>query len=592
MSNGSSSSRGAGTLTLAVVLCVSSAWAQSDAPGLGAAATSGQPDSAELASDAERKEAARQAFMRGIAALREGAVDAALADFLLSRELFPTKNATLNAAICLRQRDRLDEELAMLEAFLRDFTNVTPEEKREAQRRVAALRAELGTIEIDGAELGAAIVIDGRNRADFPAVAPLRVRAGAHVVRVHKEGFEPFEIRIDVAGGQTVRVQAKLRGLRQSGRLRVLERGGRVLEVVVDGVAVGRTPWEGALALGKHVVALHGDGAFGAQPALAIVTAQQVTLLTLGAEELTSSLLVEATPAGAAISIDSVEVARGVWTGRLRSGPHRIEVAADGFLAERREVTLRPGSERLAIELERDMNAPMWRKPSRILVETSAALGLAPTLGGDVAGTCEGSCESSMGLGALANVHVAYELGTGLGLGLGMGYVFVERSFTGRALEVQPFGLAPVDAAADETLRLTGVSLSAEASLRTEAVLPLLFRIGVGGVFGRLGVARHARFPVSEDTVYEAPPIADSHAVNHLLITPEAALRLRLARHVELDTGIAALVLIALSTPTWGDEAPRPVLIPRSGYGTYARESFTSTVSLLLAPRMALRYQF
>jgi hypothetical protein len=63
---------------------------------------------------------------------------------------------------------------------------------------------------------------------------------------------------VQVAGGQSARVAVKMPALARdrSGRLRVVEQGGRALDVVVDGVVVGKTPWEGPLATGEHVIVL------------------------------------------------------------------------------------------------------------------------------------------------------------------------------------------------------------------------------------------------------------------------------------------------------------------------------------------------
>src|SRR5439155_1438488 len=92
------------------------------------------------------------------------------------------------------------------------------------QREIVRLRGLVGTIDIMGAEIGAAITIDGQSRGDYPMVATLRVSAGGHVVRVYKEGFEPFEGRVDVAGSETARVAARLRAL-ASTRSRCSTRG-------------------------------------------------------------------------------------------------------------------------------------------------------------------------------------------------------------------------------------------------------------------------------------------------------------------------------------------------------------------------------
>ncbi len=289
------------------------------------------------------KAEARIHFEKGLRLLQEEAWAAALAEFLISRELFPTRSATTNAAVALRKLQRFDEALDMYEVLLRDFANVPAGERAAAQRAIAELRERVGTIDITGAEPGASIVVGGQARGEYPPVTPLRVSAGTHLVRVVKEGFEPFRARADVAGGQTARVVAKMRALTASGRLKVSERAGRTLDVLVDNVVVGQTPWEGVLAVGSHTVLLHGKGKLGTQPAAAEIKSQQITALTLVADDLESALRVDPTPAGASVAIDSVPVGHGVWIGRLKSGPHQIELSADGFLTTLRKVNIERG---------------------------------------------------------------------------------------------------------------------------------------------------------------------------------------------------------------------------------------------------------
>ncbi len=235
---------------------------------------------------AAKKQEARAHFDKGVELASQNLAAPALAEFLQSREIYPTRNATKNAATCLRQLERFDEALDMLETFLREFPDAPLREKQVVQTEVAELRPMLGTVNVDGAEIGATIFIDGKSRAEYPSLSPLRVGAGSHAVRVFKEGFVPYEARVDVAGGQTARVLAKLKPLLTSGRLRVLQRAGAPAEVIVDGVVVGKTPWEGALAVGSHAVYLRGEGINGSQPAQAVIDAQKLTPLTLAVEPL------------------------------------------------------------------------------------------------------------------------------------------------------------------------------------------------------------------------------------------------------------------------------------------------------------------
>jgi len=155
--------------------------------------------------------AALQRFEKGKAMFKSGLFSAALAEFLESRKLYSTRNATNNAALCLTELGRFDEALDMYEALLKEFPDSPEDVRLPAEKEVLRLRGLVGTIDVTAAEVGAAISIDGRARGAYPPVSPLRVTSGSHLVRVNKEGFVPFEGRVDVAGGDTVRVAAVLR---------------------------------------------------------------------------------------------------------------------------------------------------------------------------------------------------------------------------------------------------------------------------------------------------------------------------------------------------------------------------------------------
>ena len=173
--------------------------------------------------DKDKKEQARALFDKGLRLYNEGAFDAALVEFQRSREIFPTRSATQNAGLALRKLHRFDEAFDMLELLLKDFPNLKKEDRDLVEREITDLRGLIGEVEVSGAEVGATVVVDGRPRGTTPLSAPIRVAAGTHILRATKEGFAPFERRIQVAGGEKVKVVAKLGALIEAGRLQ----GGR-----------------------------------------------------------------------------------------------------------------------------------------------------------------------------------------------------------------------------------------------------------------------------------------------------------------------------------------------------------------------------
>ncbi|WP_437321691.1 PEGA domain-containing protein [Sorangium sp. So ce385] len=247
------------------------------APAATAPAAGAPPAGAPAAAEAVAKAEAEARFQRGLRMYRAEAWEAAAAEFLESRRLFPTWGATSSAARCLQKLGRTTEALDLFESVLADFEDVLPADaKQAALAEVEQLRDLVGAIAIEGGAPGAVVLVDGERRAELPLPAPLRVAAGAHTVRVQKDGFEPFEARVDVLGRKTARVAASLKAIETRGRLRISEVTGKQLGVALDGVRVGTTPWEGKVEPGAHVIVLFGSDGFGTPPTTVSVKAGKV----------------------------------------------------------------------------------------------------------------------------------------------------------------------------------------------------------------------------------------------------------------------------------------------------------------------------
>ncbi len=559
-----------------------------------------QPDAAEPASPeaaptdpteaADPKQAALEHFKRGIALGKEKAWSAALAEFLVSLELHPTRVATKNAALCFRKLGRFDEALDAYETLLRDYEGHSGAEKAAYAKQITVLRDRVGTIEIDAAEPGATILVDGHVRGKYPTRAPLRVAAGTHVVRVHQEGFEPFEQRVDVAGRQNVRLEARLAPLEASGTLKVRELSGKELEVLVDNVVVGRSPWQGKLSLGQHVVRLRGPDDLGTTPVPAPVRANETTSLQLRAERLDAELRVAPTPASAKLAIDSVEVGRGVWEGRLPSGSHRVEIAEEGFVPVSKKVELAPhGRQDLVVELERDDDADIWQLPSKWTIELNGAVALAPSLFGDVAQSCTGDCSQGLGAGVLAFLHAGYELGSGLGFGVAAGYLDVSQDVEGRPTTIQPVGLSARSGTASDALRMRGLAVGATGSYRLGEDYPVQLRLGAGPLFATVEDRRVGSFTL-DGMSYQAGPLMQDPSATYLFVNPEARLSVAIGEHVHVGAGLQVLVLVALSKPQW--DPSREVDAATDGIGAFGGENLTGPVLVFIAPGVGARAHF
>jgi hypothetical protein len=546
----------------------------------------------------DSKAEARAHFDKAKKLSTDGVWPAALAEFLASRELYATWGNTLGAASALRKLARFDEALDMFEVLLRDFAAAVPADVRvAAQREVVELRELVGTIEIEQAELGAAITVDARSRGEYPAPSPLRVGAGTHLVRVSKAGFESFEGRVDVAGKQTARVAAKLRPLVAAGRLRIAEQGGAALDVVVDGDRVGRTPWEGVVSIGEHVALLRGTDELGTVPVPVTVKRDQTARLTLAAERLTARVRVQPVPANGSVAIDAVAVGQGLWEGRLRKGAHKIEVAAPGFLATVREVSLDAGSRTVVeIPLARDPASPFWRKPpppSRFLIEVAGAAAVFPSFGGDIAGACTGSCSAAPGLGGYVALRAGYELSSGFGFGLAADYLFAEQPVTGRAATLAPVGINGTDKGSiDDTLAIRrGIFVGPWLGFSFGERFPVHLRVAAGPLFAFIGDTRSGKLsPVRTGPDYPVGPLSVSSFTPFVQIAPDLRFGYRITPHFEVNLGVDALILVALSKPGW--DAKRQINAGSDGIGTFPAERFIGNILVGVAPGLGARYDF
>jgi hypothetical protein len=562
------------------------------APAAPTVAPGAAPSGSGASSTDAKKDEAKARFERGMSLFDRKVWDAALVEFLASRAAFPTRSNTQNAAICLRNLNRFDEALDMFESLLKEFPNLSATDKSAVEKEIAELQQLVGSIEIRSQESGAQITIDGRERGTTPA-PPLRVAAGTHVLRVYKDGFAPVEKRVAVAGKESAVVDAKLETLSQSGRLSVTEDGGKGgADVLVDNVVVGKTPWQGLVATGEHVVFLRGEGNLGTQPANATVRINQVTPIVLALEPLDASLRVEPTPSGASVAVDGVVVGNGLWDGRLRKGRHKIEVAQAGFLPQGRTLDL-PASthERIAVQLERDPDSPLWQAQKKpvIFAELGGSFPLALLLGGDVSD----SGSASFPLGVVGRAHLGYELPSGLGFALSAGYLYLARDVDDRQTVIRPVGKPEAPGTANDKLSLKGVLVGGSAQLHRNTFgvnMPLLLRVGVGAFLANATDRRSGDFTPAASMPVHIDTAKTSVDVPHVYVAPEVRLGYRLGDRIELSAGVEIMLLVALKEARW--DPTTGVVLGNQGLAGFSDQALFGSTLLLVNPGVGARFDF
>ncbi len=96
--------------------------------------------------------------------------------------------------------------------------------------------------------------LDGVNFEPPLANVPLVLEPGLHALKVEKPNHEAYTKDVNAVAGQEATLVVELQAWVNTGRVKVSDKGGQVLNVYVDGIQVGTTPWEGELPVGNHVI--------------------------------------------------------------------------------------------------------------------------------------------------------------------------------------------------------------------------------------------------------------------------------------------------------------------------------------------------
>jgi hypothetical protein len=539
-------------------------------------------------------EAAKDFFRKGNAEMDAGNHERALEYFLQSRAQVPSIANTNNAGLALEKLGRLDEALEMYERLLQEFAaRLSSDERTAISDKVAALRKEIGALEVS-ANVDGVLVIDGKKRGELPLSAPLRVLPGPHVVRVIKDGYAPAEATISVGAGQSARVDLKLEALTAVGRLRVTDSSGAAgVEVLVDGAPVGRTPWEGALGPGRHLVALQGKEV-GTAPVAVTVLVGQVVKTELKAVRLGPALSVVFEPITAKVTLDGVEVGAGPWRGRLPAGEHTFEAHEEGYFPATVQVGVTQTTANVALRL--DERHPRWRQARGGTWRLGAVL--AGASGEDLGSKAEADCGSGCGdaaSGGFLAGRLSYHLPNRLFFDAMVGALQLDRDLKRSVSR----GLATYQLR--DQLRYRGLmaQLGVGYQVRLSKDWSLGGRMGVG--FLSLKVSDVIDGTVSVpggNAVVQVDRSGSASRGATLVVAPSLGLEGRVAERLHLGLGLGALLSL-LDGPSFdhGEVLPQGTCSPSAPASCLKGDNFTASERaysrfLLWTPQVSLGIDF
>lgn len=169
-----------------------------------------QPASAED----DAKEAAKYHFELGVDLYKAGDHAGAMAEFLKAREASPHYAPLYNIAMCHLELQDYKDAMETFELYLEEGgTEISQDRVQEVQDRLKEIKSILCQVTLDVDVEGAEILVDGQKLGTTPLEGILFLDAGEHILRIHKEGHEPYEKEIVLSRGEKASYSIQLPAL-------------------------------------------------------------------------------------------------------------------------------------------------------------------------------------------------------------------------------------------------------------------------------------------------------------------------------------------------------------------------------------------
>ncbi len=210
------------------------------------------------ANSGHAQEDARELFQRGQQLGERGRWREALDHFERARAIEERPSIVYNIGI---SQESIGQKKEAVYTF-RDFLAMPRSRERtalreDAERRVAAILAQLGQLTLTVSPSTAAVEIDGEVFLDTTRVRTLVVDPGRHTVVVRSEGHETFEEEISFRRGRSVEREVTLTA--RGGTL-VVRTGDADARIEVDGEDAGIGDSTSLVAGGVHVISVSAPG--------------------------------------------------------------------------------------------------------------------------------------------------------------------------------------------------------------------------------------------------------------------------------------------------------------------------------------------
>jgi hypothetical protein len=299
-----------------------------------------QPAPPAPATPAGSTAAATTAIAAGDKATRAKDFATALTQYQTAQQTVASARAEMGVADAFYNLGRLGESYDTYNDVQTTYgAKLGAVEKGLITRRLKELATKTGYLSIRVNQDGAEVDVDTKLFGTSPVPALVRVASGTHAVHITKTGFVPFDGNAEVAPDGKAVVDATLAAVATQGHLVVHSSGPDPLRVLLDGVDVGATPWEGDVPPGSHTITGRSSSATAAGQTVDVAVGSS-TAIDLVASDTAAHVQVTTSDGKGVIYLDGVVKGEGTFKGDVAPGPHSVVVSRDGYQRFEKTLTL------------------------------------------------------------------------------------------------------------------------------------------------------------------------------------------------------------------------------------------------------------
>ncbi len=239
-------------------------------------------------------------------------------------------------ALCEKQGGHYARATEVFERELQEGgPNLSATERADIDKALKALKEFYTTVEVTANELGATLLIDGRDAGKTPFAGPLRVDAGKRLLTLRKEGFKDETAEIPFTPGKPARYSFRLEQLVKMSTVSISVSGVPSALIFIDGKESEPTNATGqqySVTAGKHTFEARAENFTSARQTLDVKFGEKLSIvLSLSAQRREGKVTITAEPAGALIEIDGRVVGQTMWEGILPTGGHQLVFKKTGY---------------------------------------------------------------------------------------------------------------------------------------------------------------------------------------------------------------------------------------------------------------------